>query len=295
MPELSVISPKRSSMNIIVWMQQTMEDCVRLDAHYFPGNAENLKPRIRALTGKTPSTLIARDVGVCLQQGRLFFESAERSDLAIRPLLLFYGTLAFAKALVVGRALQAAATLPQSHGVSDVSSSTARVTELEVRIGSSGTFQRFNDVVARLNRFTYFDRENMTQGFLLRAASSAQLDDVRFTLKEILSRIPGLQGIYQRTFNEPANTEPLSTANPSNGDSTYWEFRIDDRELFSDRASLQALVQNGELVSLFYTGSVSSRRSEHGILQRRIPKSRDCQSRLLLARTAFLLRTHAPS
>ena len=209
----------------------------------FLESAENLKPRIKALTGKIPSTSIARDIGVCLQQGRLFFESAERSELAIQPLLFFYGTLAFAKALVVGRTLQSTATLPQSHGVSDVSRPTARLSELEVRVGSCGTFQRFNDVVAQLNRFKYFDRESMTRSFTLPAASSVEMEGVRFTVKEILSRIPGLGALYQRTYHEPANTEPV-TVNPALNDNTYWQLRIDDHALFSDRASLKVLVQS---------------------------------------------------
>jgi hypothetical protein len=156
--------------------------------------------------------------------------------------LLFYGTLAFAKSLVVGRTLQSIATLPQSHGLTDVSSATARLTELAVRIGSSGTFQRFNDVAAELNRFEYFDR-SMTKSFILPAASSAQLDGARFTFKEILSRIPGLQEIYRRTFHEHPNTEALTTMGPSYHDDTYWELRIDDRDVFSDRAGLKRLVR----------------------------------------------------
>jgi YaaC-like protein len=209
----------------------------------FLESAENLKSPLKALTGRTPSTSIAREVGVCVQQGRLFFESAGRSALEIRPLLLFYGTLAFAKALVVGRTLQSIATLPQAHGVKDVSSPSARVMELTVKIGSSGTFQRFNDVAAQLNRFEYFDRESMTQSFMLPAAFSQQIESAQFTLKEILSRIPGLEGIYRRTFHEPANTEAVSMVNPSRHDDTYWELRIDDRELFSDRTSLKELVR----------------------------------------------------
>jgi len=171
--------------------------------------AENLKHPLKAIT-RTPSTSLAREVGVCPQQGRLFFQSAERSGLEIRPLLLFYGTLAFAKALVVGRNQQSLSTLPKSHGVWDVSSPNACLTELTVRIGSSGTFQRFNDVAAQLNQFEYYDQESMPQGFTLPASGSAQLQNFQFTLQDILSRIPGLDRTYRRTFREPANVESLS-------------------------------------------------------------------------------------
>jgi hypothetical protein len=209
----------------------------------FLESAQNVKSPLRAMTGKTPSTSIARGVSVCLQQGRLFFESADRSALEIRPLLLFYGTLAFAKALVAGHTLQSIATLPQSHGIRDASSSADRVMELAVRISSSGMFQRFNDVAAQLNRFEYFDQESMTQSFMLPTASSSKLDGCQFTLKDILSRIPRLQEIYLRTLNEPANAETAALINPSHHDATYWELRIEDHELFSDRTGLKELVE----------------------------------------------------
>jgi hypothetical protein len=204
-------------------------------------SAENLKSAVTSLTGRTPSTSMAREVGVCLQQGRLFYESAERSELEIKPLLLFYGTMAFAKALIVGHTLSRLATIPQSHGISDASPPLARIAELVVRTRSSGIFQRFNDVVANLNRLDYFVG-SMTRSFVLRTAAGDEIGERQFTAKDILSRIPGLETLYQRTFHEPANVESVSSINPSFHDDAYWELRIDDRHLFSDRVELKDLV-----------------------------------------------------
>lgn len=211
----------------------------------FLESAENLKIPLKRLTGRTASTSLAREVGVCLQQGRLFYQSSEQSALEIRPLLLFYGTLAFAKALFVGRTLKSIATLPQSHGISDISAGNARLKELVVAIGSCGTFQGFNDTVAHLNRFEYFDLEKMTQSFVLPTASSDLLQGVGFTLKEILSRVPGLETIYRRTYQEPANTEAVITDFQTDAYSAepWWTLQINDRELYLDRASLMALIR----------------------------------------------------
>lgn len=203
----------------------------------------NLKAALKSVVGRAPPTSVAREIGVCLQQGRLFYESAEQAGLEIKPLLLFYGTMAFARALVVGRTLHALGTLPQSHGISDASPATARLTDLAVRIHSVGTFQRFNDVVANLNRLKYVDGGSMTQTFVLPTARAGEMVDRQFTVKDILSRIPGLEGLYRRTFHEPANVETISSLNPRFNDSRYWELRIDDHELFHDRAGLKGLVR----------------------------------------------------
>src|SRR5262245_3864054 len=95
----------------------------------------NLKPRIRALSGREPSTAVAKDVAVCLQQGRLFYRSAAEAALEIRPLLLYYGTVAFAKALALARSCKRLSQLRQAHGLKDVSSDLSRLLELRVEIG----------------------------------------------------------------------------------------------------------------------------------------------------------------
>ena len=194
------------------------------------------------MTGRTPSTTTAREIAVCLQQGRLFFQSAEAGALEIKPLLLFYGTMAFSKALIVSKKLLPLATMVHTHGVTDVSGSRASLTELTVRIGTSGTFQQFNDVVAPLNRLKYYDSAQMPQILSVPAALSSELDGLTLTLPEILSRVPGLGRLYRHTFQEPALTDSIQLLQ-SFSDSTYWELRIDDPEIFSDRNSMATLVQ----------------------------------------------------
>ena len=124
----------------------------------FLESIENLRPLVERARGRTPSAGLAREMTSCLQQGRLFYESADQSDLAIRPLLLFYGTMAYAKALIALQTLNSLSTLRPAHGINDKSRDDSRVDELEVVIGDhAGTFQAFNDAVAPLNRFTYID------------------------------------------------------------------------------------------------------------------------------------------
>src|SRR5271170_1816589 len=54
--------------------------------------------------------------------------------------------------------------------------------------------------VAGVTYFRYFDEENNTKEFVLPSASASRLEGVRFTMKDILSRIPGLEQTYGRTL-----------------------------------------------------------------------------------------------
>lgn len=208
----------------------------------FLESAANLKLVLRAQAGRTPPTALAREAAVCLQQGRLFFQSAERSALEIRPLLLFYGTMAFAKAIVICRNLKRIATLSRSHGIKDVSADNARITELAVRPDKVGMFQQFNDTVAALNQYKTYGHQGMPQILSMPAAPSSDLDSRVITLKDILARIAALGDIYRRTFHEAPQTEPYFLYS-SAVDPTFWMIQAWDPEVFEDRAAMRRIVQ----------------------------------------------------
>lgn len=202
----------------------------------------NLKPLIKACIGRTPSTSVTREVAVCLQQGRLFYEAAASSPLEIRPLQLFYGMVGFAKALALTRTLRSLSTLRHSHGLIDISAQDSRLADLKVRIGAQGTFQEFNDAVSKLNRICYFGKSATPLSIYVPSASSRELDGSELTIKGILSRIPGLESLYKSTFQEDPNTGNLMLHFWAEYDD-YCDIRIDDPELYSDRSSLRAIVE----------------------------------------------------
>src|ERR1700691_502059 len=88
----------------------------------FLESGENLKPLVRERFGREPSTSIAREIAACLQQGRLFYETAAAAPLEIKPLQMFYGLVAFAKAIVIAYHLRSHSTLVPAHGLKDISS-----------------------------------------------------------------------------------------------------------------------------------------------------------------------------
>src|SRR5260370_29917167 len=90
-------------------------------------SSENLRSAVRSRTGRSLSAGTARDATICLQQGRLFFEAARESGLEIRPLQLFYGSLAFAKAVTLVTKNSRLTTLPRSHELRDTTAPAARL------------------------------------------------------------------------------------------------------------------------------------------------------------------------
>jgi hypothetical protein len=229
----------------------------------FLESAGNLAPLVKQRTGRQCSDGVARDIAACLQQGRQFYQSAAESPLEIRPLLLYYGMVGFAKALVLATHVRRHSTLAKSHGLRDVSEANSSIGQLATVVGEGdendaegqgdvdisqltldvrgvGTFQQFNDVAKRLHRFRYNDdRGSVTTLTFVDAASSDELSNMRLTLKDILSRIPGLQVLYTDTFNEPAATMPM-TLNPY-GDGVF-TVELVTKDRFSDLESLNALV-----------------------------------------------------
>lgn len=204
-------------------------------------SSENVRRAIADTLGREPSAEISKGVAVCIQQGRMFFESASNAAMEIRPLLLYYGTMAFAKSVISGRGLRNLTTLTQTHGLSDVSSPTARLSELTVKVRSGGTFQEFNDVIREQEGFNYF-KEWMTQRHVLPTTASAQLDNTQITLKEILARIPGLERLYLATFREKAELLPINL-HTYGGPTEKVDLRIDVPDIFEDCYSLRKIIE----------------------------------------------------
>jgi hypothetical protein len=66
-------------------------------------SATNVRGLLGNSMGRTPSASIAREIAVCIQQGRLFFEAAAVAPIQIMPLQIYYGVVAFAQAVIVAR------------------------------------------------------------------------------------------------------------------------------------------------------------------------------------------------
>lgn len=160
----------------------------------------NLKIAVQQSQMWRPSTAQAHEICACLRQARLFLNSASQAPLEIRPLELYYGVAAYAKALVLSTKRNTRlSTLAQSHGVKDTSSSDSRLESLRGKIEGRGTFVEFNDFVAPRNqiRFDRADRSAFTQA--IPTASSANLAGLSMTMLDLLGRIPNLGELFYAT------------------------------------------------------------------------------------------------
>jgi hypothetical protein len=207
----------------------------------FLESSDNLRPLIKERFGREPSASMAREIAACLQQGRLFYQAAETSPLEIQPLQLFYGMVGFAKALVVSKNLRSLSTLAHSHGVRDISKTNSRIADLRLSIDGKGTFQEFNDVVAQLTRFVYNDTFTHQRIISLPSAKASEIDGIEMSLRDILRRVPNLDSLYQMTFNEDPYAAPFGIATAFRNEVSF-QLQIEDRQLFTDRASLKKIV-----------------------------------------------------
>jgi hypothetical protein len=159
----------------------------------------------------------------CLQQGRSFFEIAELSSLEIKPLIVFYGMMGFARAMIMARTFHNIETLPKKHGLSDVSPETATLESLTLKVTSNGTFHLMNDSINSLEKFIVHNNSDIN--YVRQSTTKSQaLNNKTLTLKDILSRIKGIEKHYLGTFKENANVV---------GCSHFTGGKMEARQIFS--------------------------------------------------------------
>jgi hypothetical protein len=205
----------------------------------FLESATNVRQLIGNSTGRTPNAGLAREIAVCIQQGRLFFEAAAASPLQIKPLQIYYGVVAFAQGVAVAKTGNSLSTMTRSHGLTDVTEWNAGVEDLVLRVERSGTFQTFNDAIAPLGRIWYFDN-SMPKFHAQPFGTAAGLRGQQVAITDILERAPALWRRFEQTFGRRGKIIPIMLDFRETG---HCRLRIDDPALFSDRASLIAAIR----------------------------------------------------
>jgi len=210
----------------------------------FLESTDNLKRVVKKSLGREPNSEVARGATVCLQNGRLYFEAAEKSPMEIKPLLIFYGIVNYSKGLAIALNLKGIETLPQTHGLRDISEQNSKLEELKVKSEGNGTFQRFNDSVCKLDCVEYKNnRLNRYDYITVLAAESSSLENRELTLKDILARIHRLAPLYSTTFCEDAKTIrcDISYSDRQHG---LAELRIATGKIINDTESRIRIIDN---------------------------------------------------
>jgi len=85
----------------------------------FLESTSRLRDVLSKNAGRDLSLEWANQISVCLEQGRLFFETAQHASWEIKPLLVYYGMVGFAKAIYLARNFAKLENLPPRHGLTD--------------------------------------------------------------------------------------------------------------------------------------------------------------------------------
>jgi hypothetical protein len=214
-------------------------DSARFPLQFFE-SAENVRETLTHTTGRAPNARKSRDIATFIQQGRMYFDSADQSPIEIRPLILYYGMMAFAKAMIVARGSRNAEALPQRHGLGDRSQFTTRLLDLRVTIDDEGTFQEFNDVIAPREGLRYIEA-SMSKFHTTPTASSANLVGIDLTLNQILANCACVADLYEATCNE-SSSKLSCTLFLHGGPTEQVDLRVDLKASFADKEELRGIV-----------------------------------------------------
>ena len=214
-------------------------DSARIPLQFFE-SAENVRATLARTTGRTPSARKSKDIATFIQQGRMYFDAADQSPIEIRPLILYYGMMAFAKAVIVARGPRNAEALPQRHGLDDGSEFATRLLNLQVKIGDEGTFQEFNDVIAPREGLKYIEA-SMSKSHAMPTASSANLVGVELTLKQIFGNCACVADLYETTCSE-SSSKLMYTLFLHGAPTEQVDLRVDVKAPLANKDELREIV-----------------------------------------------------
>ncbi|HKR40083.1 MAG TPA: YaaC family protein [Paraburkholderia sp.] len=206
----------------------------------FLESTNNLSSVIQRKHGWRPNVQQTQEILACIRQGRLFYEASASSPIEIRPLQQFYGMLGFAKALIlVSDRKNRLGNLAGSHALKDTSAPDSQLAELSAKITGRGTFHYFNDAVAARNKLRFVEAGSNPQSTEMPCARSDSLEDLTINLQALLSRIPGLEDLYENTFQERANCASFFLHSL---DQDSWILQVTDSDVPNSRDQLRAIV-----------------------------------------------------
>lgn len=195
---------------------------------------------IRAHAGGSPNDQQKSFAASCLLHGRLFWQSAASATLETRPLLLYYGAAAYAKALVIAFTGCQPGDLAQSHGLQCSAKNGEKIADFCIKAKGDGLFQQFNDVVASQNRIRFFEGTS-ARSKIVPSSSSDRLANLEVSLSDCFAHIPDLQSVYELCTGRPSNVQHLHFDSDFQSKGGYG-IRVDIPELFDNIESLQSLV-----------------------------------------------------
>lgn len=170
-------------------------------------NTDLVRELYRRKHGGTMNATKAKEVASHFAQGHEYFESAAGAGELVRPLILFYGTMALSRGLVLFLDIRKS-KLIAGHGLkeedwADLNTQPKQLPNFKVTVDANGTFPDLCRVTENAEVC-----DIATQAFpkavvkARYAATHPVIAGSETTVKEILSQIPDLSELYEQTFDE---------------------------------------------------------------------------------------------
>jgi len=150
-----------------------------------------LKHQLQICGEQSPSPARVDDITAHIRQAENYFMAATSSDIMIRPLIVYYGCLALARAAILilspGMTVE---RLKPSHGMSIAvrNPRSGDPNNVAVKIGTAGTFRQFVEVTKNITIMRNFGSDGVVGNWKHRSLPLMSC----ITLDEILCRIPDL-------------------------------------------------------------------------------------------------------
>lgn len=160
---------------------------------------DNIASTIKSRHSRDISPSAANDISACLQQGRMFFESARKSSVVIKPIEIYYGAMAFSAALYLAMSSAEFCDIPKTHGLKPKINDKFDL--ISVKCEKRSLFNLINDIFSEWEGVTYFvdtSKRFVRTPFTM----SNELSGAEISIKDIFSRLPCLEEIYRLTFGE---------------------------------------------------------------------------------------------
>ncbi|HET6431695.1 YaaC family protein [Dyella sp.] len=210
-----------------------------VDLRYLEGRAA-IGERIRRHSGGHANDSQKSFAASCLLHGRLFWESASSATLETKPLLLYYGAAAYAKALVIAFTGCRPEDLRQSHGLRCSAKHSEKIAEFCIQAEGFGLFQQFNDVVASQNHVQFFEGTS-ARSKVIPTTASVKLGNLELTLSDCFSRIPDLKSVYELCTGKPSKAQHLQFDSDTYSQGGFG-VRIYVPQLYDGAESLQGVI-----------------------------------------------------
>jgi hypothetical protein len=216
-----------------------------IDLRYLEGSSA-IGQQMRDRTGMDPDAERIAFSQSCMLHGRLFWESAIQAPLETRPLLLYYGAAAFAKALISVMTGCRPTDFKPSHGLTCRAAASGLIADFAITVTARrvGLFQQFNDVAASLNRLSYLEATN-SRTKRYPTAASERLSGFGVCLADCLARIPGLEQAYRlATGDEPRMLSLTFSDESFLGRPGAYSIRVDVPGSFDDVSALAPIIES---------------------------------------------------